>query len=174
MYSTVPVGKWILWCLQCETVKTPWLAECSPAEAKTLLPFCSSLLFPRDQVKHSYRLPPASVHCFQLKDPVFPIKSAIPEQTDSQKERVKHSYCSLELKNLPQPCLPQTITLLSALLPTNKVETVNFTPLWEVEMLLHRKLLVALLFGMVKFKQIHPNHINDSWVREGFIAVKRY
>lgn len=25
---------------------------------------------------------------------------------------------------------------------------------------------------MVLFKQIHPNHINDSWLQEGFIAVK--
>lgn len=40
--------------------------------------------------------------------------------------------------------------------------------------MLHGKLLVLLLFGMVLFKQIHPNHINDSWLREGFIAVKRY
>lgn len=34
--------------------------------------------------------------------------------------------------------------------------------------------MVVFLFGMVLFKQIHPNHINDSWFQEGFIAVKQY
>lgn len=39
-------------------------------------------------------------------------------------------------------------------------------------MLLNGKPLVVFLLGMVLFKQIHPNRINDSWLQEGFIAVK--
>lgn len=44
----------------------------------------------------------------------------------------------------------------------------------KAEILVHGKPVVVFLFGMVLFKQIHPNHINDSWFQEGFIAVKQY
>lgn len=124
-------------------------------------------------MKHSYRSPPAAWHCFPLQDFVFPIKSAIPEQTESQEERVKYSYCSLKLKTCLSPVgLKQSHYYLLCFEPTRS--KMHFPPLWEMAMLLFGKLLAALLLGMVFYKQIHPNHTNGSWLREGFVDVERH
>lgn len=95
----------------------PWVSH--------LLPFCSSSPFPGDQVKLSYKLPPASVHCFQLEGPVFPIKAAIPGQTGSQKETGKQSYCSLELNTCLSPAWPtQSHYYLVCFLPTRSKQSI--------------------------------------------------
>lgn len=97
----------------------PWVSH--------LLPFCSSSPFPGDQVKLSYKLLPASVHCFQLEGPVFPIKAAIPGRTGSQKDRVKQSYCSLELNTCLSPAWPtQSHYYLVCFLPTRSEQLILY------------------------------------------------